>query len=119
MQTPSSVAFQNKDYRIEASIVEVTATPIAARASAAKFAKRPLAVAIRWVGEAKLPAGRSIHIRFTSVFERSPVVNNEIRLDSERYLITGCGKIAVLTLCAPAARQTAHLWKTIADSFRW
>jgi hypothetical protein len=119
METPSNVAFEGKHHRIEVSIVDVNAPPITARARAIRFARRPRTVAIRCVGDAQLPAGRSIHIRFTSVFERSPAVSNEIRLDSERYLITGCGKIAVLTLSAPAARQTAHLWKTIADSFRW
>jgi hypothetical protein len=119
METPSSVVFEDKHHRLEVSIVDVTATPIAAKARATRFVKRPRAVAIRCVREAKLPAGRSIQIRFTSAFERSPAVNNEIRLDCERYLITGSGKIAVLTLCAPAAVQATDLWKMIADSFRW
>lgn len=117
-ETPSNVVFEDQHHRIEVSIVDVTATALAGRGRPVRFATSPRAVAIRCVGVAKLPAGRSIQIRFTSV-RRSPAVNKEIHLEGERYLITGCGKIAVLTLCAPAVVQAGDLWKMIADSFRW
>lgn len=118
-ETASSVVFGDKQRRIEVSIINVTAAPIAARVQVARFPKRRCAIAIHCVREAKLPAGRSIQIRFTSGFGPSPAANKEFRLKSERYLITGCGKIAVLTLCAPAVMPAADLWKVIADSFRW
>jgi len=118
-ETPSSVVFEDEYRRIEVSIIDPRASPIAARAQAARSLKRRGAVAIHCVREAKLPAGRSIQIRYTSRFEPSAAANKEFRLESERYLITGCGKIAVLTLCAPAMMQAADLWKVIAGSFRW
>ena len=117
--TPSSVVFADTHRRIEVSIVDVTASSTRLRAWADRSADSSGVVAIHSVREAKLPAGRSIQIRFTSSFQRSPATNYDIRLDSERYLIIGYGKIAVLTLCAPALVETADLWKLIAASFRW
>ena len=118
-KTPSSVVFKDTHRRIEVSIVDVTASSTRSRARADRFADSSGVVEIHSVREAKLPAGRSIQISFTSAFGRSPAANYDIRLDSERYLIIGCGKIAVLTLCAPAVAETADLWKAIAASFRW
>jgi hypothetical protein len=56
-----------------------------------------------------------IHIGLRAQSKRQ----KEIGLESERYLITGFGKIAVLTFCAPAVVQAADLWKLIAGSFCW
>ena len=118
-ETASSVVFEDKHRRIEVSIVNPRASPIAATARAARFAKRRPAVVIHCVRETKLPAGRAIQITFTSACQPSPGAKKEFGLASERYLITGFGKIAVLTLCAPAVAQAADLWKLIANSFRW
>jgi hypothetical protein len=115
----SSVLFEDKQLRIEVSIVNPRASHTAATARAARFAKRHRAVVIHSVRETKLPAGRSIQIRFTSAFKPGPAANKKICLESERYLITGFGRIAVLTFCAPAVVQAAGLWEPIADSFRW
>jgi hypothetical protein len=117
-ETASRVVFEDRHWRIEVSIINPRASPIAATARAARFAKRHPAVVIQCVRETKLPAGRSIQIRFTSALPR-PGAKKEFGLASERYLITGFGKIAVLTLCAPAVMQAADLWRLIANSFRW
>jgi hypothetical protein len=118
-ETASSVVFEDKHRRIEVSIVNPRASPSAATARAARFATKHRAVVIHSVRETKLPAGCSIQIRFTSACEPSPGAKKEIGLESVRYLITGFGKIAVLTFCAPAVVQAADLWKLIANSFRW
>jgi hypothetical protein len=118
-EAASSVVFEDKQLRIEVSIVSPRASHTAATARTTRSAKRHREVVIHCVRETKLPAGCPIQIRFTSAFQPSPGANKEICLASERYLITGFGKIAVLTFCAPAVAQAAGLWKLIADSFRW
>jgi hypothetical protein len=77
------------------------------------------AVTIVSVKDVRLPSGSAVQIAFTSNSEPNLVTSKRIRLESERYLIARDGKLASLTLSAPAGADNADQWKLMADSFRW
>jgi ABC-type oligopeptide transport system ATPase subunit len=66
-----------------------------------------------------LPSGPAVQIIYTSNSDPNPVTNKQIRLENERYLIAHNGKLATLTMSAPAGADNADQWKLMADSFRW
>ncbi len=118
---PDGVSFADKCGRIE---VDVTpgAPPTAASArtgEAAALEKSGHAVKIGSVTDVKLPSGPAVRIPYSSNSDPNPVTNKQIRLENERTLLAHGGKVAAVTLSAPAGADNADQWKLMNDSFRW
>ncbi len=119
---PSSVVFADKYGRIEMAVAEASAVPTRTTVisgEAAELARTGHAVKISVISDAKLPAGQAVKIAFTSNSEPNPVTNKRIRLENERFLIPGGGKVATVTFSAPAGADNADQWKLMSESFRW
>ena len=119
---PSIVTFADKYGAVAVAVAPATAAPAAAAVKAAEAAdlvKAGRAVKIAAVDTRTLPGGQAVKIAYTSNSEPNPVTDKRIRLENERFLIGGAGKLATLTLSAPAGADNADQWKLIADSFRW
>ena len=67
----------------------------------------------------KLPAGAAIKVVYTSNSDPNPVTNKQIRLESERFYLSGNGKLAELTFSAPAGADNVDQWTLMSKSFRW
>jgi hypothetical protein len=119
---PEGVSFADKYGAIDVTVTSSSLPPTAAstRTSASSdLEKNGRAVKISSIKDVKLPAGPAVQIVYTSNSDRNPVTNKQIRLENERYLIAHAGKIATLTLSAPAGADNADQWKLMSDSFRW
>jgi hypothetical protein len=118
---PDGVDFADKYGRVEVAITSGTA-PAAASAHSGEVTaleKSGRAVKIGSVADVKLPAGAAIRIVYTSNSDPNPVTNKQIRLENERTLLGHDGKVAAVTLSAPAGADNADQWKLMNDSFRW
>ncbi len=116
---PSGVTFADKYGTVAVSVAPATAAPTAAAVKAADLVKAGRAVKIAAIDTRMLPGGQAVRIAYTSNSEPNSVTDKRIRLENERFLIGGAGKLAILTLSAPAGADNADQWKLIADSFRW
>jgi hypothetical protein len=119
---PAGVSFEDKYGLIEVVVSQVASAPTAASVKsveAPELMQSGHAVQITSIKDVKLPSGPAVQIAFTSNSEPNPVTNKQIRLERERYLIGHDGKLASLTLSAPAGADNADQWKLMADSFRW
>ena len=114
--------FADKYDRIELSIQPMTAplSLAAIRSSeAAKLERSGRAVKIAKIEPVALPAGPAVRVVYTSNSEANPVTNKQVRLESERFYLEHAGKLAALTLSAPAGADNADQWALISKSFRW
>jgi hypothetical protein len=71
------------------------------------------------VQDVQLPNGAAILISYTSNSDPNPVTNKQVRLENNRYLFFHNGKLAMLTLSAPAGADNVDQWARIAGSFKW
>ena len=67
----------------------------------------------------RLPAGPTLLIKYESESEANPVTNKRIHLEDEAYVFYRNGRMAILTVWAPAGADNADQWKLISESFRW
>ena len=67
----------------------------------------------------RLPAGPALLIKYECESEANPETNKRIRLEDEAYVFYKNGKMAILTVWAPAGADNADQWKLISESFRW
>ncbi|MFI5013882.1 MAG: hypothetical protein ACHQAY_16200 [Hyphomicrobiales bacterium] len=119
---PAGVSFTDKYGEIDVALTPSSAAPTAASArlgEAAELEKNGRAVKISAIKDVKLPSGPAVRIVYTSNSNPNPVTNKQIRLENERYLMEHAGKLAALTLSAPAGADNADQWKLMAESFRW
>jgi hypothetical protein len=66
-----------------------------------------------------LPAGGAVLIRYRANSAPDAVTNKKIRLEVDRYELFKGGKLAVLSLSAPAGSDNVDVWKQISNSFKW
>jgi hypothetical protein len=71
------------------------------------------------VKDVQLPNGTAVLITYTSNSDPNSVTNKQVRLENNRYLFFRNGKLAALTLSAPAGADNVDQWARIASSFRW
>jgi len=118
----NGVAFADKYGRIEVTVSETAMPPTAATVKtgeAAALEKNGRAVKINSIKDVKVLAGPAVKLVYTSNSEPNPVTGKQARLENERYLIGGAGKLATLTFSAPAGADNADQWKLMGDSFHW
>jgi hypothetical protein len=71
------------------------------------------------VQSVQLPIGPAVLITYTSNSDPNSVTGKQVRLENNRYLFFKNGKLATLTLSAPAGADNVDQWARIAHSFRW
>jgi hypothetical protein len=121
-ETPSGVSFADKYGLIDVVVTSSATPPTAASARSGEvmdLEKRGRAAKVSMIKDVKLPSGPAVQIIYTSNSDLNTVTNKQIRLENERYLIAHDGKLATLTMSAPAGADNADQWKLMADSFRW
>ncbi len=80
------------------------------------FAERYDTIAVRVT---QAPAPGSTHRAYSSVSAANPVTGKTTRLENEQYQFWNAGRLATLTLSAPAGADNADQWHLISHSFRW
>ncbi len=66
-----------------------------------------------------LPSGPAVLLRYRANSEPNQVTGKVYRLEIDRYEVYKNGKLASLSLSAPAGSDNVDVWKKISDSFGW
>jgi hypothetical protein len=114
----SDVAFIDKFDGI-AVIVDTVAKAPTTKDVVARLEKSERGFKVVSAKEIRLPAGPALLIKYECESDTNPVTNKRIRLEDEAYVFYKNGKIALLTVWAPADADNADQWKLISESFRW
>jgi len=80
---------------------------------------QPKAIRIQNIKSMMLPAGSAVVVAFEANSDPNPVTNKAIRLESANYYFWKGGRLATLTLSAPAGADNVDQWRLIARSFAW
>ena len=116
------VAFSDKYNEVRIALSQRPAAPTVAGLQTDELAAlrvAPKAIRIADVKKASLPAGAAVVVGYGSNSDPNPVTNKAIRLDNARYFFWKAGKLAVLTLSAPAGADNVDQWRQMARSFAW
>lgn len=71
------------------------------------------------VTTADLPAGKAVLIRYRANSAADAVTGKKTRLEIDRYEVFKNGKMAALSLSAPAGSDNVDVWNQISRSFKW
>jgi hypothetical protein len=118
----SDVSFRDKYNHLQ---VEVSAQPSAPTIASIKanqlstLEKLPKAIRIASVEQIQLPAGAVVVANYGANSDANAVTNKAIRLESASYYFWKAGKLATLTLSAPAGADNVDQWQLISKSFAW
>ena len=66
-----------------------------------------------------LPAGKAIRIRYRANSVPDSVTGKKVRLEIDRYELFKDGKVAAISLSAPAGSDNVDVWAQISSSFKW
>ena len=116
------VSFSDKYNELQVAVSPQTAAPTLASLKANEVAaleKSPKAVRVASVKALALPAGQALVVHYGANSDPNPVTNKAIRLDNARYYFWKAGKLATLTVSAPAGADNADHWQLMAKSFAW
>lgn len=121
-ETPASVHFNDKYNALQVTLVARATAPASAALKAGELAdlqKSPKAIRITRVKSQALPAGQTWVADYDSNSDLNPVTNKAIRLENASYYFWRAGKLATLTVSAPAGADNVDQWQLIARSFKW
>jgi hypothetical protein len=66
-----------------------------------------------------LPAGQAVRIRYRANSAPDSVTGKKVRLEVDRYELFKDGKLAAISLAAPAGSDNVDVWKQISSNFKW
>jgi len=66
-----------------------------------------------------LPAGKAVLIRYRANSAPDSVTGKKVRLEIDRFELFKDGKLAVISLSAPAGSDNVDVWNQISSSFKW
>jgi hypothetical protein len=66
-----------------------------------------------------LPAGKAVLIRYRANSAADAVTGKKVRLEIDRFELFKDGKLAVISLSAPAGSDNVDVWNQISRSFEW
>ena len=121
-EQPNGVRFSDKYNGVQVEVLSRVLAPTVASLKANEVAvleKSPQAIRVASVTQLALPAGAPIVVRYGANSDVNAVTNKAIRLDSASYYFWKAGKLAVLTLSAPAGADNVDHWQLMAKSFTW
>lgn len=118
----SNVSFSDKYNRVQVTVTAQATPPTLASIKmneVTALQKLPIAVRIGSVKQFAMPAGSVVVVHYGANSEVNAVTNKAIRQDNENYYFWNAGKLAVLTLSAPAGADNVDQWQLMAKSFTW
>ena len=118
----SGVSFSDKYNELQVAVAPAATAPTLAALQAGDIAmlqKSPKAVRVVGVKPITLPAGKALVVHYAANSDPIPVTNKAIRLDNARYYFWKAGKLATLTVSAPAGADNSDQWLLMARSFGW
>jgi len=66
-----------------------------------------------------VPAGKAVLIRYRANSAPDAVTGKKVRLEIDRYELFKGGKVAAISLAAPAGSDNVDVWNQISRSFKW
>lgn len=121
-ESAGTVSFSDKYNALQVVVSARPATPTLASLKAVELAELehlPKAVRVTSVRPVTLPAGPAFVAHYGVNSDPNPVTNKAIRLDAASYYIWKAGRLATLTVSAPAGADNADQWLLMARSFAW
>ena len=121
-ERPGAVSFSDKYNALQVVVSARPAAPTLASLKAIELAaleKSPKAVRIVSLKPIALPAGPAFVAHYGVNSDPNPVTNKAIRLDAASYYLWKAGKLATLTVSAPAGADNVDQWLLMARSFAW
>jgi hypothetical protein len=121
-ELPGGVSFNDKYNELQVAVSPQASAPTLASLKVNEVAaleKSPKAVRVTSVKALALPAGQALVVHYGANSDPNPVTNKAIRLDNARYYFWKAGKLATLTVSAPAGADNADQWLLMARSFAW
>lgn len=117
-----NVGFADKLDSINVEIYSRSAAPTVDSVSndeLPQLAQQTEAFAVVEIKAVDLPVGRAVRIRYQANSAPDEVTGKKVRLEVDRYEVFKDGKVAAISLAAPAGSDNVDVWKQIADSFTW
>lgn len=71
------------------------------------------------IATATLPGGPAVLFRYRMNSAPDPVTGKKVRLEVDRYEIYSSGRLAILSLSAPAGSDNVDVWNKVSQSFVW
>ena len=121
-ELPGGVSFNDKYNELHVAVSPQLSAPTLTSLKlneVAALEKSPKAVRVTSVKALALPAGQALVLHYGANSDPNPVTNKAIRLDNARYYFWKAGKLATLTVSAPAGADNADQWLLMARSFAW
>ena len=121
-ESPGAVSFSDKYNALQVVVSARPAAPTLASLKAIELAaleKSPKAVRVVSLKPVTLPAGPAFVAHYGVNSDPNPVTNKAIRLDAASYYLWKAGKLATLTVSAPAGADNVDQWLLMARSFAW
>ena len=118
---PHGARFSDKYNTIQVTVALTSSQPDAmgeGAQEADEMRKSAAAVVINSVRDVKLEGGPAVAIVYKRNSEANAVTNKKIRLEAERYLVFGHGKLVTLDMTAPAGADNADQWRLMSNSVR-
>ena len=121
-ELPGGVSFNDKYNELQVTVSPQASAPTLTSLKANEVAtleKSSKAIRVMSVMALALPAGQALVVHYGANSDPNPVTNKAIRLDNARYYFWKAGKLATLTVSAPAGADNADQWLLMARSFSW
>ena len=121
-ELPNGVSFSDKYNELQVAVAPAATAPTLAALQAGDIAvleKSPRAVRVAGIKPVALPAGNAFVAHYSANSDPNPVTNKAVRLENARYYFWKAGRLATLTLSAPAGADNADQWLVMARSFTW
>ena len=121
-ELPNGVSFSDKYNELQVAVAPAATAPTLPMLQAGDIAvleKSPKAVRVAGVKAVALPAGSAFVAHYGATSDPNPVTNKAVRLENARYYFWKAGRLATLTLSAPAGADNADQWLLMARSFAW
>ena len=121
-ELPNGVSFSDKYTELQVAVSPAATAPALAALQAGDIAaleKSPRAVRMAGIKPVALPAGSAFVAYYGANSDPNPVTNKAVRLENARYYFWKAGRLATLTLSAPAGADNADQWLLMARSFAW
>ena len=121
-ESAADVAFVDKLHRFTVEIACAAAAPTVESATsidATRLAQEVAAFELVEVKTVDLPAGPAVLVRYRTNSAPDEVTGKQIRLDVDRYELFKDGRLAAISLAAPAGSDNVDVSNQVAGSFRW
>ena len=117
-----SVTFTDKLHRIAVDVSDGSTLPTVESVTADDIPT--LAASVEAFEKVKvesvnLPSGPAVFVRYRENSALDSVTGKKVRLETDRYEFFKDGKLAVLSLSAPAGSDNVDVWRQISRSFTW